>query len=224
VLGLGLFYFLFISSRFSWKEKWLIGMWSIPLFLIFLVSTKVPMYLDRYVSFCLPFFYMSLGGLILLMGKKRFWLGAFLVMSFFYITAHRVIPEKRQVRTLVNEMKRMGTDVNTVFVICPDYFDLNILYYWNQEKFRQWGEQNVSNEGMVNDLVNEQIWAVRDSIDLSSLLDNSALTKLVYLDASADFSIPGNGISEWLQKHFNKKTEQEIPEHFWLRSFEVKNP
>jgi hypothetical protein len=61
-LAVGLIYFLFISSRFSWKEKWLIGMWSVPLFLIFLVSTKIPMYLDRYVSFCLPYFYISLGG------------------------------------------------------------------------------------------------------------------------------------------------------------------
>jgi Dolichyl-phosphate-mannose-protein mannosyltransferase len=220
-LALGLLYFLFISSRFSWKEKWLIGMWSIPLFLIFLVSTKVPMYLDRYVSFCLPFFYMSLGGLILLMGKKRFWLGAFLIMTFFFITAHRMVPEKRQVRALVHEMKQMSLDSNTVFVICPDYFDLNVLYYWDQEKFCQWGEQDASKEEVAKGLIHEQIWAVRDSSELSSLLNSTTLSQCVYLDASADFSIPGNGVLQWLEEHFNKKGEQEIPEHFKLRSFEI---
>ena len=223
-LAAGLIYFLFISSRFSWKEKWLIGMWSVPLFLIFLVSTKIPMYLDRYVSFCLPYFYISLGGLIFLMGKRKFWLGAFLIMTFFYITSHRVMPEKRQVKSVVSTMQSFSTSSNTLYVICPYYFDLNFLYYWNRDRFKQCGQTNASSQEVVQSLYLDHVLAVKDSSELSKAMLNEHFKEVVYLDASADFSIPGNGVLQWLTHRYDKTNEQEIPERFVVRSFALKQP
>jgi hypothetical protein len=46
----------------------------------------------------------------------------------------------------------------------------------------------------------------------------------VYLDASADFSIPGNGVKQWLEQQCEKERELEIPERFVLRTFTARTP
>ena len=218
-------WYLFFSSRFSVWEKWMIGMWTIPLLAIFLVSTKVPMYLDRYVSFCVPFFYITMSGVLLLIGRKKVGIWMTMFVSFLWLTSHQVPPEKREVRKLVNEIKvEMGNNPSACLVICPYYFDLNVLYYWNIQLFKEWGTANFTETAVQEALMEQGVFAVRDSTSLQRCIEDRTYGRYVYLDASADFSIPGNGVKQWLEQQCEKERELEIPERFVLRTFTARIP
>jgi uncharacterized membrane protein len=223
VLVAALFYLFFISSRFSLHEKWWVGMWSIPLLMIFLISTKVPLYLDRYVSFCVPFFYITISGVMISIWKRKGWMVVIFMLSFFWLTGHQVPPENRQVKKLVSELREVQHD-QCPMVICPYYFDLNVLYYWDNDLFKEWGSQNYNESQIKESLAVKGIYAVADSAELSQILSNQYPAEFVYLDASADFSVPGNGLKEWFSKLYHLTSEHEIPEKFVIRTYVQEMP
>ncbi len=219
-ISLALVYVFFISSRFSLHEKWMIGMWGIPLFVIFLISTKVPMYLDRYVAFCVPFFYITLAGILVLFWKKKMGIWSILVIGLFWLSAHQVMPEKRSVKRLVDYLKDSSGGEKTAIVICPYYFDLNFLYYWNREQFENWGKENYSEIQIKDALRKDAVLAIQDSSDCHHYLEDLRFEKILYLNTSADFAFPGNGISEYLHHHYHMGSEVEFPERFLVTTYE----
>ncbi len=198
----------------------MLGMWSIPLFLIFLLSTKIPMYLDRYISFCIPFFYITLAGILLLLWKKKMGVWSVMIFGFFWLSAHQVMPEKRAVKRMVDYFREPFTVGNTAIVICPYYFDLNFLYYWNRDQFEEWGRQNYSERDIKEALKQQHIFAITDSAELKKNIENLPFEKILYLNTSADFAFPRNGISQYLQNRYQVGIEVEFPERFLVTTYE----
>lgn len=219
VIGLSLVYVFLISSRFKLHEKWILGMWSIPLFLIFLISTKIPMYLDRYVAFCMPFFYITVAGILVVFWRKKMGLMSLLVLSFFWLSSHQVMPEKRAVKRMVEDVKEASKEYHSAIVICPYYFDLNFLYYWNREEFESWGKLNYSEAQVKEVLQRDGVFAIQDSAELKSKMNNLEYGHCLYLNTSADFAFPGNGVSEYLNHQFQSVSKKEFPENFWVTSY-----
>ena len=67
-------------------------------------------------------------------------------------------------------------------------------------------------------MANDHIYGIHNF----SEIDTTRLKKIIYLDASADFSSPGNGIYDFLNRNYKLKEAHEFSEIFRLFVFEGK--
>jgi len=61
--------------------------------------------------------------------------------------------------------------------------------------------------------------AIQDSSDCHHYLEDLRFEKILYLNTSADFAFPGNGISEYLHYHYHVGSEVEFPERFIVTTY-----
>jgi mannosyltransferase len=187
----------------------------LPFAIMFLVSFRVPMFLDRYLAFCVTGYYLSLAVCIDYLFANNRWKIVFSAVCILgmIITFSPDVDNKRHVRETVAKVRELK-DKSTVVLICPKHFALNFSYYYDREIFKDVDSRSVYDK-VVERLKKEDIYSVSkiDEVDLDGV------SRVIYLDAAAGFSAPGNNILSTLENSYNLKGTSEFYEIFTVYEF-----
>lgn len=182
-------------------SKYIILWFMVPFLFMFFISYTVPMFLDRYLLFVSPAFYilLALSLSYLIESSKLFIIGAIVLLSLFIFSATLNPSKKRDVEGVVNYI-RSKKDEKTIIIGCGYDFILNFAYYYNLDHFKV-KDQNFEYTELENFLAKENIYFV-NTLDSNLETKINDFEKVIYLDASANFSSPNNGIKEKFDENY----------------------
>lgn len=207
-----------LSKKLSATYKMLLLWFFLPLITMFIASFWVPMFIERYLIFITPAFYLLVTAGVAQFEKKLNLGISFLMLALMGITLKLDLSNKRDVRQLIDKVKEIKTD-NSIIYICPDHFDINFAYYYNQTYFKDI-KQNEIKGNLTRNLENEKIFPVNNFKNLQPQLYGTA-DKVIYIDAAADFSYPGNEVYPSLYNALGEPIVHQIPEIFKVYEFKV---
>ena len=176
-------------------------LWFIlPLLIMFISSFKIPMFIDRYYIYVTPAFFILIAILSDYLSFKSQIRVYYILIALLLITHVRNEPNNRDVKPMIEKIASLKTS-STAVILCPDYFNLNFTYYYSQKLFENIGEESI-NIGLIRRLQHEKVYGLThiNQLDSNVLFVNK---KIIYLDASADFVYPLNGIKKVLNKHYH---------------------
>ncbi len=187
----------------------------IPFLAMFFLSYSIPMFLDRYLIYITPAFYLLLvlSLSFLLPGKKAFYTGSVLLIAGFAFSASLNPSKKRALRETVDFVVSRK-DPGTLVLICPPEFMTTFAYYYKRDYFRQ--VESGSEYGRLTRLLEgDQVYFI-NAMDSAMLEKAGHYKRMIYLDAGADFTFPGNHIKDDLLSHYTLKEEVFQPELFHM--------
>lgn len=215
----GVFYFVRTKTEpVKVTTKIVITWFLIPFLLMFVLSFYIPMFIDRYLIFLtIPFYLLiAIAGNSLVKNPKMVAVIQGVVVLLFLVTSKPNLDNRRPVKEVMNKISELKT-ANTAVYFCPQHFIFNYAYYHNRSLFETLtGKDPYLN--MTTSLANDHIYGIHNF----SEIDTTRLKKIIYLDASADFSSPGNGIYDFLNNNYTLKETHEFPEIFRVFVFEGK--
>jgi len=201
---------------------WQIIFWFVvPFILMFIISFKIPMFLDRYLIFITPAFYFLISLSIRFLFKSKIYfnlVSLILLVSFAFTTSYNP-SKKRQIIESVNFIKKNKTD-STIIIVCPFDFITTLSYSYNQTFFKEIKQDNEYLD-LDNNLKRDNVFCVNK---IDSILINKINTfkKVIYFDAAADFAFPDNKIKETLDSNFYKLDNSYSDNLFKIFSYKIK--
>lgn len=214
--------FLILAKHQKLQEPVLyLCIWFIvPFFGMFLLSYKIPMFLDRYLIYITPAFYLLLAVSLsfLLPGKKAFYTGSVLLIAGFLFSASLNPSKKRAVRETVDFIISRK-DPATLVLICPPEFMTTFAYYYKRGYFQQ-TERGSEYGRLIHLLEDDQVFFI-NAMSPGLLQKANQYKRIIYLDAAADFTFPGNHIKDGLLKNYTLKEEAFQPELFHIYVLET---
>jgi len=217
LLGAGLLHVFWKSSvPLSDGARVVLVWFLVPFVLMFGLSYAVPMWLDRYLVFITPAYYLSLALMAdrLFKDVKHYAMVTGVLVLLFLVTLKPDVSNERDIRSAVIKMKELRAEFPDANVfVCPDWTALGVLYYWDRACFGQpTGIENFK-ANVHPCLIEDGLYPVAGVGAIESQrLDTNA--HAIYLDAAADFSYPTNGIADWLHRSFDQCERFEYPEIF----------
>lgn len=185
----------------------------VPFLLMFFISYKIPMFLDRYLIFATPAFYILISVAINYLFNKpvAFYISSVIISGLFIATFKINPSKKRSVKDTINYItSKKGT--RTVVLVCPTDFNTTFAYYYNKEFFKSIRQD--SEYGQMSDLMKGDNIYFINQIDQNIMNTINQFDNILYLDAGADFAMPHNNIKNFMQTHFNQTEEKHFPELF----------
>lgn len=145
VTVIGITLLVVVVSKMIYQRKWklsnealLLTLWfSISLFGMFLISFKIPMFLDRYLiygsfSYLLILIY-ALDDLFL--SKKIMWMGSGILVVLFLGTFSLNVPSKRDAKLIAETVHEAVDDTYDVFIYSPEQIP-HFTYYYSPKWFQ----------------------------------------------------------------------------------------
>lgn len=202
---------------------YLIIWFAVPFFFMFFLSYKIPMFLDRYLIFITPAFYLlvAISLCFLFPARKAYLTGAIILVGVFMFSVSLNPSKKRAVREVVDLIQQRN-DPETLVLICAPEFMTTFAYYYNINYFKQL--DGNSEYGRLTGLLQKDHIYFINGIDPLITERIGHYKKFIYLDAGADFSIPGNHIKEDLVSAYPLQEEQFHPELFHTYFFHTGKP
>ncbi|MBM3419285.1 MAG: hypothetical protein FJY17_10255 [Bacteroidetes bacterium] len=200
----------------------LIVFWFVFIFcFMFVVSFWIPMFIDRYLmtaAIAFPLVVAIAADYIIKKHRFKFIIPIAITL-LFASTVKADLSNGRDVKETVSKIKKLKTS-STIVYLCPDYFDLNFVYYYNMQYFKGYDEKKIKNK-IHKYLNSENIFPISsyNQID-TNLIKN--IDKIIYLDAAADFCYPENNIKNKLDLNYRLKNEYKFYEIFNVYEYEVK--
>ena len=203
----------------SLSEK-VIFYWSLlPLVSFFVVSSRFPVFIDRYLSFALPSLLLLV--VILFSQLSRLWLRYAFAASFLilFMVGFRFTPQYNvDNREAIELFKRYHSKAE-FGIIGPGYHDLDFTYYFNRSIFYN-GAAHMSDtsgikliddtgfarhkEGLHRELLKNRMIVSHDSSDL----DLEYASSIAFYDGNTSLSYPQNGIYDYLLERYGEPLER----------------
>lgn len=204
------------GSNINAAKNSIIILWFLlPFFGMFLLSYRIPMFVDKYLVFVSPAFYLvlSISCLYLVNLPKLKLLIPLLLVGLFAATFNAFVDNKREVRETIAKISELKGK-NDMLIICPKHFVLNFTYYYDQKVFQDVDNEKVYDK-MLSQLKKQNIYATNTVTNLSF----SGIDNIIYLDAAAQFSYPENHILDSLNKSYAIDSIYKFYEIFKVYSF-----
>ncbi len=186
-----------------------------PYLSMFLLSYRVPMFLDRYIIYISLSFYiliaMFLGKFTANPSVKMISFFAILIVMMWNLS---LTPDNKrrvsQVVETVNELK--AKDKNTLIIISPEYAYMEFTYHYNINYFKDY-------KNTISLLNKDNIYPLRDlsEFDKSKLKNR----KVVYLDCGSQFAFGKNPILNELKASHKKDTTLYVYEIYAFHCFDT---
>lgn len=196
------YFFLRKNKNITTYNTPFIAFWFLFIFFfMFGISYLLPMFVDRYlmpaaIAFCI-LLAISVDYLI---NRKYFtYILPCLLCILFISTAKPNISNKRNAKETIEKIKQIKTD-NVIVFFCPSWFDINFIYYYNIDCFKNYDETDIK-KNMYLYFYENNIFPINNQNQIDfSLVKN--FEKVIFIDVGADFSMPDNGILQKLQNTY----------------------
>ncbi|MCX7744276.1 MAG: glycosyltransferase family 39 protein [Flavobacteriales bacterium] len=205
------------SIHFAFIAYW----FGFIFFTMFGLSYWVPMFLDRYLmpaSVSYPLLIAICADYFKIKKMKFNFIIPIVICSLFIVTVKPDSYNKRDVKSLVAKIKSLKTK-NTIIYICPDWFELNFVYYYQPSWFIETASNKKNN---LNEYLHaDNIYPINHykQIDTTSI---SGKDKIIYIDAGSDFVLPDNNIKQFLDLNFNATEYLSIQDIFKVYIYNLK--
>jgi hypothetical protein len=192
--------------------KILVIWFFLPLLLMFFVSFKIPVFLDRYLVFISPGFYLLVAVSISWLLKPAKWFYIFGMGSVCLMAATFTpdVDNNRRIREVVDKVKELKKDGTVVF-ICPEWLDLGFTYYYNNNYFRQYKDYRKK-------LGSENIFPINHAEQVDTNMIRSA-GRVIYFEEWATLVDKDTLIYKTLSKRFRHHVSYKIFESFNVHEF-----
>jgi hypothetical protein len=202
----------------NFYTKYILVWFIIPFIAMFLISYKVPMFLDRYLIFITPTFYIliALSLNFLFKSSKFYYTISVIVILLFAITTTINPFKKRLIDNTIHFITKNKTP-HTLILVCPFDYITTFAYSYNQSCFENI-HQDSEYASLDNQLKSEHIYFVNDiDFNTDSILHH--YDNIIYLDAGADFAMPNNNIKKVLSAHFIELNNRYSDNFFKIYTF-----
>jgi len=223
---LAIFIHFLLNNDRSRHEKIIVSWFFIPAFIMFLSSFYIPMFIDRYLIYCTPPFFIVVAIIVGKLENKLFMSFSLFIIILMTVSFKPISNNKRDVKTLIAKVKKMKSNSRSAVFICPDYFIETFTYYYNNSYFKDIKSQDPY-EDMINNLQTEHIYHVKNYKTIDSICNLNKYDKIIYVDAAADFAYSKNNI----KAYFNSKIRRisvsvdstHVPSIFYIYSYKLQN-
>jgi uncharacterized membrane protein len=187
---------------------------------MYLISFRTPIFFERYLmpaAIAFPLLVAMTCSEILSNRKSNRWIQ--IIMGLLFIaTVNLASPTQINIRECVGKLKSLKTQ-NTVVYICPDWLELNFVYYYDERYFRDFNDTDIK-QNIYRNLKAENIYPIKNGnqIPSSSFIKGN---KILFLDDAAEFNYPNNQVKEVLDRHCKLLNCYKFKNHFSLYEYEV---
>lgn len=113
----------------------------IPFFGMFFISYKVPMYISRYLIFCIPAFYLLIAACIdVLFTQRRFNTIIRAIIVILFALTLKINPDKKHRIAEAAQLIKEQKDPLTLVLVYPHDMVPGFAYYYNRESFSETGD------------------------------------------------------------------------------------
>jgi uncharacterized membrane protein len=187
--------------------KIVLAWFVIPYLIMFTVSFKYPMFIDRYILFTsVPFFIVIVVLLSYLYEAKRFLIAVLTVFVCSQLITVQLNPDNnRRLKELVDVVAKLKK-TETPVLLAPDYAYMSFSYHYNLEYFQQAPKT-------VELLNREKIFPIASMERANEIINNQKPPAIIYVQAGTEFMDPDNRIL--------KAVEAKYKEHHVFHVFEI---
>jgi hypothetical protein len=162
ILAIGLVYTIIRKAKFEFDKKILTVLlwWLIPYTVMFFVSFRVPMFINRYILFNTIGLYLLIAVLINYLFEQKLAIAAgmiILVAMFFKLQINSKEFYYREVKNWVFAVKAHSTEDSKV-LLYPYWSDLSFMYYYDRSIFENY--QKFDSLMGVNGIV--RVWGIEN--------------------------------------------------------------
>ncbi len=219
VLTIGAIWFILLRRKEAIRLRpfvLVILLWFlVPFIGMYLISFKVPIFLDRYLIFVSIAFYLLLAIAIERSWNRKWsgWLVSSLAVLAMVITFQLYPKDQERSRTVALEAKKWQQDGSLV-LISPEWYAYNFSYHYDIEIFMDY-------RSFAERLAEKDVLMVRDAAQLPDLEDRSSV---VYIDAWAELVDPEATVINALREQFNNEKvidlESKMTLYLFSRNFD----
>lgn len=191
------------SKNRSIQGKLVLSWFFIPCFIMFVASFSIPMFIDRYLIYFTPAFFIILSIVISKIDNKLFLSISLLTITLMAVTFNPVSNNERDIKTLVTHVKEMQKGSKSAVFICPDYQGFAFTYYYNRDYFSA-TESGIPMKDMVKALRRDNVFLVNNHKEVDSICNENNYNKIIFVDATIEFENPTNNIKNYLDNSFQK--------------------
>ncbi len=200
-------YILSKDKKLNVEVKLLLVWFIVSFFGMFIISFKIPMYLDRYLI------YGSFSYILLLVYALWYLfpmtngqlISSVVLIVLFGLTFSLHSPTKRNAPLISEEITKAKQHGYSI-ILCPKEYVTNFVYYYNSDYFKLI-DTEPSCKRMMEKLSNEEIYAVWNIGEVKMKSD-----KWLFVDVASSLTLPNNGIFEYLQAHYRLVREEKLDE------------
>lgn len=209
------------KNTISLNTRLVIVWFVFPFLFMFILSYWIPVFIERYLVFVTAGFYLltAITADYLDFKKPFKYIVPVVFCSLFLFTTDAKNTNKRDVKETIEKIKKLKTE-NSILYVSPQWFDLNFVYYYNQEWFQDI-EQNTLNTKLHQHLNNDNIYFINEGneIDLEEL---SKFTSILFLDAGSKSFNYNNQIIERIQQVGKLDNQYQFYEIFTIYEVSLK--
>ena len=184
-------------------QKVLLVWFFVPYLAIFLLSYKLPMFLDRYLVFVSFAFYLLVGQAIVYISGSRkilYYILSAIAVGGMLATFHPDLDNHRRpkkVAEIIHGLKNKETPV----LLCPEWLDLGFTYYYNQEYFRDYGN-------IRRDLQNEIIFPLNHPEQIPKNIISGS-TSVILLEEWPELVDKNNEVLKYISARFPRLSDNQ---------------
>lgn len=188
--------------------------WFIPFTIMFFVSFKVPMFINRYILFNTIALYLFIAIIInyLYTQKLTYVVGVLFIVVF--LTQLQINSKDfyyREVKNLANKAKSETTD-NSVILIYPYWSDLGFMYYFERDIFENYKKY----DSLLLSRNIHHVWNIEGAKEKIKMFQNK---RIIYVQ---DGQLGDYKIYDYLDSAFLKTDSLFYPQCFHIAVFEAK--
>lgn len=197
IIGAGTFYSLFKNKATISPYAKSIFIWFLfPYLTMFLVSFKLPMFIDRYLT------HVSIGFFLLIAVAihqfKQFKWPSFglslLTVLLIIVTTNLKSGHLPNRKSLVEEVLK-NKDEKTAVIICPPWLDLEIIYHYKLDYFKDFENSRTL-------FKKDNFFAIYNRSQLPSEEEMKNFNKIIFLDSWAHLTDPDKSIMKWIDANY----------------------
>lgn len=217
LLAAGIKYFVTRRNTVNRPSQIVLLWFLLPFLTMFIISFWVPMFLDRYLMITTIGFYILLAQVASsLIPRFKFILPSILVI-LFAVTSRPNVSNNRDSKDAISKVLELKRDGDLV-LICPMRFDINFMYYYDQNKFKACHNDHTK-EVMYAYLNAQNIFPIHKISQIDST-QFSLAKRVIYLDVAADYDFPKNGIKSYLDDNFDLVDNHHFPKVSFIYEYE----
>ena len=207
LVGFGLiFVCVFFSSKVKPEQRMLLLWLFAPLIGMYIVSYKAPMYLDRYVFYSTPPFYILCSLAILQLDRGVAKVALIMMCVVFFMEYKPKAENADRVPSAFAQKVAEYQGNGTKTLICPPYYDLTLAYHLDSDLYIADCEPGEFKRTFDDRMKAMGIFALWNAgqVDWREL---EQAPEILFMDAHSEFTLIGNGIMDSLNVHFSQKEE-----------------